>query len=336
MRNKLQKLLNKLDGKNEATMKVIADFDVSVKSLRDKLEADISMATLEEVKKHIDRLRRTINLSPLLEQVESLQANFKQNALDTLREVENKTAQLQTAIKVGDATLDEKIIPLAEKSNTLERGFNAFAKQNIEDLTSIKKNVFTINEKLPTLVDKKVVDDLEDKIEKGDEDSKDYTDKTRIELLNKLADKGGGNMNRNISIGSNSSVLSRYTDINILAGSNVTLSYSNNNTTKNLDLTIAATGGDGTVRSISTITVSSVAAATANTDQVVLCNGGVQLTLPTAVSNTNLYTIKNIGSSSVLVGTTGGQTIDGDTTVIMPVQYTSVDIVSDNANWHIT
>ena len=53
---------------------------------------------------------------------------------------------------------------------------------------------------------------------------------------------GGGNANRNITVGGNSSTLSRYTDINIIAGSGASLSYVNNDTTKRLDLTITATG----------------------------------------------------------------------------------------------
>ena len=53
-RTKLQNILNKLDGKNEATAKVIADFDASVKALRDKLDTDITAATLDEVNKKIN------------------------------------------------------------------------------------------------------------------------------------------------------------------------------------------------------------------------------------------------------------------------------------------
>lgn len=57
--------------------------------------------------------------------------------------------------------------------------------------------------------------------------------------------RGGGNMNRNIAINGNSSVLSRYTDINLKAGSNVTITAVNNNTTKYVDITITSSGGGG-------------------------------------------------------------------------------------------
>jgi hypothetical protein len=78
---------------------------------------------------------------------------------------------------------------------------------------------------------------------KGDKgDTPDLTEdlkKLRADLFSKLP-TGGGNMNRNVSIGGNSSVLSRYTDMNWKAGSGVTISYANNDTTKNTDITIAA------------------------------------------------------------------------------------------------
>ena len=150
----------------------------------------------------------------------------------------------------------------------------------------------------------------------------------------------GGSMNRNISIGGNPSTLSRYTDINLKAGSNVTITYANNDATQNTDITIAATGGSGSVggviRSINTISTSQTAGATAGTDYVYICSAGVQLTLPDATSNTNLYTVKNTSTSSVLVSTTSAQTIDGQANIIMPVQFTSIDLISDSANWDIT
>lgn len=149
---------------------------------------------------------------------------------------------------------------------------------------------------------------------------------------------GGGNMNRNIVIGGNSSVLSRYTDINLKAGPNVTLSYQNNDTTKRVDITIAATGGGGggTVRSVNSISTSQTAGAASGTDYVYICTAGVQLTLPDATANTNLYTVKNTSSSSVLVSTTSAQTIDTQSNVILPLQYTSIDLISDSSNWDIT
>lgn len=167
---------------------------------------------------------------------------------------------------------------------------------------------------------------------------KEVVDEIRPDILKLIPQ--GGNMNRNIAVGGNTSVLSRYTDINIKAGSNVTLTYANNNNTKYLDLTIASSGGGGSVigttRSINTIATSQTAGATSGTDYVYICSAGVQLTLPDAVANTNLYTVKNTSTSSVLVSTTAAETIDTSTNLILATQFTSVDLISDGANWEIT
>lgn len=184
-----------------------------------------------------------------------------------------------------------------------------------------------------------------DKGEKG-KDAKelaleDVVDVLRPDVLSRL-NRGGGNMNRNIWVSGNQSVLSKYTDINIKPGSNVTITYSSNDQTRTTDIIFSSSGGGGgsvggITRSINTISTSQTAGSSSGTDYVYLCSAGIQLTLPDATaSNTNLYTVKNTSTSSVLVNTTSAQTIDGQATIIMPVQYTSIDLESDTANWVIT
>lgn len=97
----------------------------------------------------------------------------------------------------------------------------------------------------------------------------------------------------------------------------------------------AGGSSSGIVRSISTISTPTTAGATAATDYVYFVSGTTTLTLPTAVGNTNLYTIKNTGSAVVTVATTSAQTIDGSATASLPVQYTSIDVISDGANWNV-
>ncbi len=166
--------------------------------------------------------------------------------------------------------------------------------------------------------------------------------KVKSELLSIISrsSPGGGGPYMNIGIGGNTSVLSRYNDINIKAGSNMTITYQNNDTTKRVDVTFASSGGGGsvggTVRSINTVSTSQTAGATAGTDYVYICSAGINLTLPDAIGNTNLYTIKNTAASSILVTTTGGETIDTSSNLILPLQFTSVDLISDGSNWEIT
>lgn len=100
-------------------------------------------------------------------------------------------------------------------------------------------------------------------------------------------------------------------------------------------VTPAAAGSSGIARSISTITTGTTAAAATVTDYVYLVNAAVALTLPTAVSNTNRYTVKNIFSSNCTVATTSTETIDGGAAPITLTPNTSLDFISDGANWRL-
>lgn len=62
-----------------------------------------------------------------------------------------------------------------------------------------------------------------------------------------------------------------------------------------------------------------------------------KITLPNAVGNTNIFRVKNIHAtgSYVLTNATGAQTIDGKLSYTNAVQYQSIDVQSDGANWWI-
>lgn len=94
-------------------------------------------------------------------------------------------------------------------------------------------------------------------------------------------------------------------------------------------------GGSGITRSVNNISTTTTAGAAASTDYVYLISGTTTLTLPTAVGNTNRYTLKNVGTNTVTINTTSSQTIDGSTSITMAVQYTALDVISDGTNWNI-
>jgi hypothetical protein len=91
----------------------------------------------------------------------------------------------------------------------------------------------------------------------------------------------------------------------------------------------------GITRSVNVISTPTTAAAAASTDYVYLISGTTTLTLPTAVGNTNRYTLKNVGTNTVTINTTSSQTIDGSTSITMSVRYTALDVISDGTNWNI-
>ena len=99
---------------------------------------------------------------------------------------------------------------------------------------------------------------------------------------------------------------------------------------------VVGAGGSGITRSINSITAATTGAATANVDYVYLANGTFTFTLPSAVGNTDIYTIKNIGIGTITITTTAAQTIDtGAAPITITRQNSSLDFISNGANWFL-
>lgn len=95
------------------------------------------------------------------------------------------------------------------------------------------------------------------------------------------------------------------------------------------------TYANGISRSINSVSSGGTLGSVANTDYVYLASGTNTQTLPTAVGNTNRYTVKNSGTGVITIATTSSQTIDGALTLTLATPNMSVDLISDNANWWI-
>ena len=95
-------------------------------------------------------------------------------------------------------------------------------------------------------------------------------------------------------------------------------------------------GGGGISRIISNVSGTTNAGSSASTDYVYnAVSGSFTITLPTAVSNTNRYTMKQSSTGVLTIATTSSQTIDGSTTYSLSKQYQAVDILSDGSNWFL-
>lgn len=72
------------------------------------------------------------------------------------------------------------------------------------------------------------------------------------------------------------------------------------------------------------------------TDGTILANGTLTLTLPTSTGIVGTkYFIKNIGDGDVTIIGTSNQLIDGETSLILTEQNSSLSLVSDGTGWLI-
>jgi hypothetical protein len=88
-------------------------------------------------------------------------------------------------------------------------------------------------------------------------------------------------------------------------------------------------------KSINSVSINTNAGSNQSTDYFYFASNSITITLPTAISNTNSYVIKNVGTGTITINTTSSQTIDGSLTALIKVQYLSLTIISDGANWNI-
>lgn len=330
-KQKLRRLLKVLSP--DQTLPDLSDFDAHVSQLKENLKNKITVKTLEELNGKLEQFRKRIDLQPLHDSLASIENSFQEQIQSLYDDLETKTNELTDADEERAKELKNQIIDLKDQILEQEVSLNDDIKKvrkSIPDLTDLEDRVSELTLELDARITT-----LENEEPQEIKDWTDTIEKLRLEFLGRINSIGGGSMNRQIFIGG-VDPLKKYTDINLKAGAGTTISYVDNNTTNKVDVTITGSAGSGIVRSINSISTSQTAAAAIATDYVYVCSAGIALTLPTAVSNTNLYTIKNTSTSSVLVATTGGQTIDGSTTAILSTQYTSIDVTSDGSNWDLT
>lgn len=271
-------------------------------------------------------------LSQLQLQMQEADTQSKESSSEEMKKILGELSTLSSRFELDYAMLDDQTKTVASTIPKVREEVLATIKPLTDKSSSIEKLLGETGTQIQATNLR--VSDVEETVQKlGD----DFNSRLK-RVQTAVNERGSGNMNRNVAVGGNTSVLSKWTDMNLKAGANVTITYQSNDTTGYTDITFASTGGGGgsvtgIIRSIQTISASQTADSVPGTDYVYLCSAGVKLTLPTAVGNSNLYTVKNISNSSVLVS----GTIDNDASgVIMPVKYTSIDIVSNSVDWDIT
>src|ERR1035437_2846214 len=343
----LKQILQKFTGTDDKTLEAFQTFNSAVSKLQSDLKQKIQVATVDKVNGELDTFQKKIDYQPILDALTTLKTNFKSEISNITTQLEQTVAQMIT-ISENKEEAQEKHDDMNDDISMCRGQIKDAIAENNKKLDILRKECTDADniadkktdDKINT-VDKKI-SEIQTQVttndEENDVDIKTLTDAIpalKQELLTRIGQIGGGSMNRKISF-NNVDYLTRYTDINY-KGTNITYVISNNDQTKQVDINIVASAsGGGTVRSINSVSIPTTAGASAGTDYVYLVSGTTTITMPTAVNNKNLYTIKNVGSGIVTVVFNGAETGDGQTTLTMPVQFTSIDLISDTVNFNIT
>lgn len=345
-KKKLRKILEILSP--NVVQDELREFDAQLEKLKQGLQQKVRAKTLDDVNERINAFRKGIDLKPiqssldnfsnfLAERMSMVEEVIKAERLDIDREIKG----LSVGTQKNFGALIKELQDYRDEQSSLkeiQESTVSTLQSRIDELASLYE--LLSSQDLTTPLEERI--SLVEKSEKWLPEVERLTteiEKLRKELTNRIntLPRGGGNANRNIAIAGNVNTLNKYTDINLKAGAGISITYTNNETTKYTDITIAATGGGGgIVREVNVISTNTNAGDTAGIDYVYVASGSTTVTLPTAVGNTNLYTIKNVGAGVILIATTGGQTIDGDASLSLVTQFTSVDLISDGSNWNIT
>ncbi len=243
--NNVYKRLTKFDDNIGGTFESL---DKEMANVTAKLKETVTAKTLEQVNEEFKRL--TGLFKPLLGAFEELKSNLgeREKALVSTidQKIKDSCEELELLVDQCEVSCETDCVELRTRISKLESSISELRAKKVE----IPDFGSQIKESETRL--KKFVSDVEESLSK-DIKSSEKTKKLQSQIddlsetLGKLRDRfnerGGGAMNRKISI--NGTVIStRYTDINFL-GNGVAYSAVDNNVTKQVDLTLTASGTGG-------------------------------------------------------------------------------------------
>lgn len=340
---KKEKLQLLITGKTPKIMEGFKSFDAGVAELKKNLEENIRVSTLDEVNGKISEVKKKLDFAPLFNAISQIKDEIQSADQESKANLETKLSSLRKELGDADSINTNNVKSLTEEIDGIQTQLADILSRKPIEVPDFGLQIKGAESKFLKVISDIQSSTLKENIKNKEERAKEIKDfedviaMFRQELITRINNVGGGSMNRQILI-NGANPLTKYTDYNLKAGNNVTITYQDNTTTKKADITISATGGGGgSTRVITSIAISTLAGSTAGIDYVYLCAGTLTLTMPTTVGNKNLYTIKNVGAGVITINTTGGETIDGQPTQIMPIQFTSVDLVSNNSgDWAIT
>lgn|SRR3990167_749059 len=345
-REKLNKLLYALTTVEDEKIESFEELDAAMLKLVKRVKEHITLKAIDDINKDLNEFKKDLNLEPLFNAINGLKGDSGKMFRELSQRIKNQMDDLSFGVKDGIKQVKEvkgigriftERAELLKKDHEVHKGeMNA----RIADYEKKAKNLSGIVSNLEI-----VLDIAKKESSKHGEDNKkeikrieELIEQARMDIFASISRiSKGGNANRQINV--NSSVMSTlYTDINFQQFGNIGWTAINDDTNKRVNIRasiLSGGGAAGTTRIVSSIATNTTGAAVASTDYVYFAQAGITFTLPTAIGNSNLYTLKNDSTASVLVATTAGQTIDDSATALMPTENESLSFISNNSVWGV-
>lgn len=334
-----QKTLKKIIHKLKTGLEPVESFDeldAGIKQLTKKLHKKVEAKSLDNVNSTLESFRKDIDLSPIKSALDKLKSETGGIYTELGKHLESRAVELTTRAENALRTLEsiqndnesvrEEISSIrgdSKNKDTILKTLSSKQEKSATEFSSLSSDLNKLIKELDSKIS--VVGKGTGEAESGIINLRKEFEKLRVELLTLVGGiGGGGNMNRQIKV-DGVDVLKKYTDINLVAGSGVTLTTAVDETDKNVDITISAgavagatladvsTNSDDTAKSLYTMTagVPVEFESSDNNTLLYLDETNERIGVGTDTPGT-LFTVMGptqssaIGSGPVLITATGG------------------------------
>ena len=245
-KSKLQLILDRLSNSNAGLGNAFDAVKKELERVADSLRTEAEAKTVDQAQKRFKEIKELI--SGLFDTLESLKNELSDNEQKLSSDFNAKVAFLKNALLELKTADGDGFKELSEEIESLRTGIKDISSGKVE-IPNFGKDI----QRLESELDKTISNLKENTNKEAQKQSEEFQKQlskleeelSKVRTRSNYAGGYGGNANRDIIIGGNSSTLSRYTDINFIAGSLVTLSYANNDTTKKVDVTLSSSGSSG-------------------------------------------------------------------------------------------
>ncbi len=244
-RVKAHKIIDKLSEFDKTKSDSLLRFEAKVESLAQKIKDE----------RDLNRLKKLLDLTPLIEEIRSVKASSENLGKDLSAEYIKALNKIESILDTYSAETD-KIDQLSDKTGRVEQSVSDMGSKVTSISSKLDENILitsTITKEVKDKIEvlskenslvKENIEIKDKKVSKDISEMRTLIEELRVSLAINVANRGG-NMNRQVLVNS-VDPLKKYTDINWVAGTGITLTPVSNDTTKRVNITIdASSSGSG-------------------------------------------------------------------------------------------